>query len=449
MKNLPRIRIMAASLAIFCAAGYTQIKTLAAQETNDAKGAQAIVPSAVRELAGIAPPNCSSVASEIPQPKLVAPIVKASDFGAKGDGLSDDTEALNRAIQSMKSGGTLVLEEGKTYFKTGNIIVKSPGVHIWGYGATLYAQVPAPADIKEPAAASVSIQLNAPRTAVYGLTIVSNLKVRTSHPNGSGIVMTAADQEAIDNRIAYAGSGIFIRMASNFLVARNVVFRTAADGIHITSGSRDGRVLCNVVRETGDDLIAVVSYGLGEPNISNFRIEGNDVGGNYWGRGITVVGGRDVTIRRNRISETTHAAAIYIASEAAYKTSNVRNVLVEENEILDTQMTNPKYNPRTDWNKSGQGAILVSAQGQQQVRGIIVRKNKIDRAFREGIVVGGNSCDIGVQDNAMTALGGAPLKIQPAPPDCSIACSGNTSDDSKQAAAKCTGAMPDAKGASM
>jgi hypothetical protein len=343
----------------------------------------------------------------------------------------------------------LVLEKGKRYFKTGNIVVSSPGVHIWGYGASIYAKVPAPADLKAPAAAAISIQLNAPRAAVYGLTIISNLQVRTGHPNGAGIVMAGADQEVIDNRVEYAGNGIFIRGASNFIVARNVVFRTSADGIHITSGSRDGRVLCNTVRETGDDMIAVVNYGLGEPNIGNFRIEGNDVGGNYWGRGITVVGGKDITIRRNRISETTHAAAIYIASESSYKTANVRNVIVEGNEIRDTQTTTPKYNPRTDAaGKSGNGAIMIMGQGRQEVRDVIVRNNKIDRAFRDGIAVLGNSCDIGVQSNTMTSLGGAPVKIQSgASSDCRIACSGNTADRGPPDGTKCSGSMPEVQGA--
>jgi hypothetical protein len=370
-------------------------------------------------------------------------------FGAKGDGVTDDSDAINRAIASMKSGGTLVFEQGKTYLKTKNIVVNNPGVHLWGYGSTIMAQVPAPADLKAaPAAAQVSIQLNAPRTAAYGMTILSRLQVRTGHPNQAGIVLAAADVVAIDNRIEYAGNGIFVRMASNFLVARNVVYRTVADGIHITTGSRDGRVLCNVVRETGDDMIAVVNYGLGEPNIFNFRIEANDVEGNYWGRGITVVGGSDVTIRGNRIAKATVGAAVYIASEASYKTANVRNVVVENNDILDTQMTTPVYNPRSDTKRTGHGAIEIIGQGSQQIRNVLIRNNRIDRAFRDGIRVRGNSCDIGVENNAMTAIGGMPMTVQPdSQGQCQVGCAGNTANGSATQANACTSQMPEVRGA--
>ena len=48
--------------------------------------------------------------------------------------------------------------------------------------------------------------------------------------------------------------------ATGFLVAENTVSRSLSDGIHVTSGSSYGRVLKNTVKETGDDMIAVVSY---------------------------------------------------------------------------------------------------------------------------------------------------------------------------------------------
>ena len=48
--------------------------------------------------------------------------------------------------------------------------------------------------------------------------------------------------------------------ATQFLVAENTVSRSLSDGIHVTAGSSYGRVLNNSVKETGDDMIAVVSY---------------------------------------------------------------------------------------------------------------------------------------------------------------------------------------------
>lgn len=39
-----------------------------------------------------------------------------------------------------------------------------------------------------------------------------------------------------------------------------MVRRSLSDGIHVTQGSRNGRIINNQVLETGDDMIAIVSY---------------------------------------------------------------------------------------------------------------------------------------------------------------------------------------------
>jgi hypothetical protein len=81
--------------------------------------------------------------------------------------------------------------------------------------------------------------------------------------------------------------------------AAPIVTSTSLHGIHITSNSSFGKLVGNVVQQTGDDMIAVVSYRLGEPNVRPVLIEDNDVADQHWGRGIAVVGGRE--IRNNRI----------------------------------------------------------------------------------------------------------------------------------------------------
>ena len=47
----------------------------------------------------------------------------------------------------------------------------------------------------------------------------------------------------------------------------------------------------------------------------NILITDNDVKGQYWGRGISVVGGENVTIQYNQISDTTYAAGVLLARE--------------------------------------------------------------------------------------------------------------------------------------
>jgi len=246
--------------------------------------------------------------------------------------------------------------------------------------------------------------------------------------------------------------------ATNFVIARNVVYRTSADGIHISHGrarapkhAGNGRIVCNVVRENGDDMIAVVSYGKGEPHVRNVLIEGNDVSGSYWGSGIAVVGGRDVTIRRNTIAQTVVHAGIRLAAEKSYFPSNVVNVLIEDNEIEDVETTRPMYSPLgrevlldppyvTDWETPGRAirrpphaAIDISGQaGDRRVSRVLVRRNTITRAFVDGIRVSGHCAQIHLDGNRMRNIGGNAIRIQAwkglsAMPE-NVSCENNTQD---------------------
>lgn len=362
----------------------------------------------------------------IAAPRIVGPTMRVDDFGARGDGIADDGPAITRALAALRNGGTLVFSPGKIYKKTELIVVDRPNVRLWGYGAVLYSVV-TDQQLVVPGAAHVAVHLDAPGTAAYGLTVVSNMRGRVrGHPHLAGIWLSSSGQELIDNRFEYAN--IFVRKATDFTVARNVVYRSTSDGIHVTSSSNGGRVVGNVVRETGDDMIAVVSYGLGEPDVGNVLIENNDVSAQYWGRGISVVGGHDVQIRNNSVSRTPFGAAILIHSETSYQTSNVRNVLVEANQIRDVQTTAPVYNPAGKSKKTGHGAIDVFGQGGQEVSQVTIANNSIQGAARDAIFVRGNSCDIDVVGNSAAGIGGQAVRIElNASPSCRIACRGNVS----------------------
>lgn len=373
----------------------------------------------------------------IAAPRIIGPTMRVDDFGARGDGIADDGPAITRALTALRNGGTLVFSPGKIYRKTDLIVVNRPNVRLWGYGAVLYSVV-TDQQLVVPGAAHVAVHLDAPGTAAYGLTVVSNMRGRVrGHPHLAGIWLSSTDQELIDNRFEY--SNIFVRKATAFTVARNVVYRSTSDGIHVTSSSNGGRVVGNVVRETGDDMIAVVSYGLGEPDVGNVLIENNDVSGQYWGRGISVVGGYDVQIRNNSVSQTPFGAAILIHSETSYQTSNVRNVLVEANQIRDVQTTAPLYNPAGKWKKTGHGAIDVFGQGSQEVSQVTIANNSIQGADRDAIFVRGNACDIDVFGNSAAGIGGDAVRIElTAGAACRVACRGNTVSGAAALDPRCT-----------
>lgn len=63
--------------------------------------------------------------------------IYAYDYGVVGDGLTDDTAAMQSALDALASGYTLHLEPGKTYLITDTLTLNTSNVVIDGHGATM------------------------------------------------------------------------------------------------------------------------------------------------------------------------------------------------------------------------------------------------------------------------------------------------------------------------
>ena len=375
--------------------------------------------------------------SQIPTPTQTPPIVNVKNFGVKGDGVTNDTAAIQRALDSMTNGGTLVFPPG-TYKYTSALGVTRPGTKLWGYGgATLHNGV----------STVNAITLAAANTAIYGFKLTTAPITRGSGVHAQIGLRGGPGQEAIDNRLVgpanLAGLGIMAWGASDFLIARNHVEKTAADAIWMVGGSRNGKVLENVVRDAGDDMVGVVST-IGWPINYNILIERNDVAQQFWGRGISVVGGKDVTIRNNTIAHTYAAAGIIITQEDNFNTWEVRNILVEGNKISHVQTTGtPKNNFRTHH----AGIHLWAENSGKRVENVMLRNNVIDNVITYGIAVTSNSCKVGMIGNRMTRIPSEAMRITTAiSSSCNVACSGNTDEGQPVSNSRCGGPLPSVTG---
>ena len=353
-------------------------------------------------------------------------------FGAVPNDGRDDTLAIQRALDALAPGQWLVFPSG-VYQHNARLTVARAGAVLWSEGATLHATNPV----------DQAVMLAADGASIYNFTLTAVTDVRRHAPWQARIAVfdrverpTPLRGNVIQgNRIVNAGgagtatangaasAGIFVYRAEGFLVAGNEVRRSLSDGIHVTGGSHNGRVMFNTVRETGDDMIAMVSYlDTGDwanesaasvassfaaqrdlQVVRNVLVAHNDVGGQYWGRGISVVGGEDITIRDNRIVQTTMAAGILVAREASYVTWGVRNVLVEDNTISQVQTTTPAYTP-AGWAhhgvRTGHGGIEIhsfvfddershaSLLAALAVDGVRAARNSIDDVIANGLRVG-------------------------------------------------------------
>ena len=179
------------------------------------------------------------------------------------------------------------------------------GARVNGNGATLQAT----------SDSTSAVQIAADNVYLSNLNLAAPLTgSRYSTLDQHKLVITAnADTVSNVTITGSAAAGVFVYGASNFTLDRVTVRNTRADGIHMTNGANNGRVNNAVTENTGDDGVAVVSYG-GEPVCHDIVVESPQVNGTTSGRGISVVGGQNISYRNIAVSRTT-AAGVYIASE--------------------------------------------------------------------------------------------------------------------------------------
>ena len=102
------------------------------------------------------------------------------------------------------------------------------------------------------------------------------------------------------------------------------------------------------VSGTGDDGVGIISYLDNAEPVRAVTIDSPVVEANLSGRGVSVVGGENITYRNIKVTGSP-AAAVYVATEGAFNTRGCRGV-----RILGGSVTNA--NTRTD---IGHGAVVL------------------------------------------------------------------------------------------
>lgn len=397
-------------------------------------------------------PACATVESMPAVPSTAKRFVRVS--------ATDNAAAIQSAINALTTGDWLVFAPD-TYNIGKNLKIAVSGVTLYGVGATLNSTNPDDG----------GVMIQADNVTVYGFKLVQTYVGRKTTPWASGIAVyddrggtrrRVLGATIRNNTINTASSaGIFLYKADTFLVANNTVWRSGADGIHMTAGASNGRVITNSVSQNGDDMIAVVSYtgadktkpaaeryanwtGMQGSLSRNIYIGSNQVSGNYWGRGITVVGGSDVTIENNSVSKVPWAGGIYLRRETSYVTFGMNNILIRNNTITDIQTLAPEFEPPS-FTKAGvltrHGAIEVGAdlladednatyRDRFGISNIAILGNAIDSAEFAAIRIGvgaGPVRDVSVQGNDLSRVGTSRIvDANPSLNSGTLTCANNT-----------------------
>jgi hypothetical protein len=338
----------------------------------------------------------TSVAVARPAPPPPPPPPPPSSQTSSVPATGDTTAALQAILDKLKPGDTLTLDK-RTYQQSGVLQVRVAGVHIVGNGATLQATNDA----------TSSFQILADNVSVENLTLTAPLQgARYENLEQQRLVIRGNGDTLTDVTVnGSAAAGVLIWGASNFTLTRVHVSNTRADGIHMSNGANHGTLNNCVVTASGDDGVAVVSYG-NQPISHDIVINSPTVNGTTGGRGISVVGGQNIAYNNITVNNS-NAAAVYIADEGdPWYTSSVNHVTVTGGTI-----TGANTNAGT-----GHGAVLVySGNGGQGVNdvtisGLTIASTTPSAPRNVGIVIDAGSVsgivfkNIALQNTGLTPL---------------------------------------------
>jgi parallel beta-helix repeat protein len=360
-----------------------------------------------------------------------AKLPAAATIHPRDDG-SDQARIIQAALDALRVGQRLVIAPG-TYVVSHSLVVKARNVVVSGYGATLVATNPD----------DQSLVVNGTNATVAGLTLRGTGGKRLETESSAKVVVRGTGIKILDTRIeGGASAGIFVSGATSVALVGNRVSATLADGIHITGGSQNVLVSGNTVIGTGDDMIAIVSYQKDGALSRNILVTDNRVSGNYWGRGLTVVGGTSVTLSNNTVQGVQKGAGILVAQEDFFRTYNATNVVISNNVVSDIENST---NPDNDWPVAQQAGIDLDS-GVGAVSLVLVTGNKVSRAKYGGFRALGNVCQYRVANSAFASITGSPISVQSR--NCAssqIVASANTLDGKvfpQPVGASATGELP-------
>jgi hypothetical protein len=300
----------------------------------------------------------------VASPASAATYVNASVYGAKGDGVTDDTAALQRGLNALTSGQQLMTDVGKTYAHSGVLRITKAGTGLAGEGTLLATNE-----------LNSMFRVEADNVTIDGPRFLGkNTTKRYSAFEQMGVVVYlhtgfVMRNVTIDNM---ASAGLMLHGASNYLIDHVAIKNTRSDCLHQTHGANFGTVNNVTVTNCGDDGFAVVSYRHdGATNKVHDITYNNPVfNGQVWGRGFSVVGGYNVTYN-NPQGTSSDAAMFYFAAEggSSFDTYAPQNVEVNGGKIVNS-------NKNTG---IGHGAVMIyNAQPTERITNINIHDLEIN-----------------------------------------------------------------------
>lgn len=305
-----------------------------------------------------------------------------TDYGAVGTDTIDDLPAIVACLKAAAARGKKVWIPAGDFYINDEVAVPD-GVTISGAGiwhATIKKNIPSAKNVK-----GLNLGLNCS---------VSHLKVEdvlgSERENGRIGVFLNSGCDVNDVWVANTfGAGIMGKNIHDVTIRNCRVRGSFADAIHIARSSYNCLAENNTVRNSGDDGLAIVPYA--SEGCRNIVYRYNTVENNYWGRGLTLLGGDRNVLEYNRtVDSPVSGIMVGVETYRGVSTKYCTNFKVQYNDIV--RAGDPQSNAHAAlW-------ILDAVPGAPMTG--MARSNRITDYVGNGITVSGHvGGEVAVRDN--------------------------------------------------
>ncbi|RVU00927.1 hypothetical protein EOD41_09850 [Mucilaginibacter limnophilus] len=328
--------------------------------------------------------------------------VSVRDFGAKGDGITDDSEAFLRAI---KAADFVVVPKGKYLLKKKLSFTKLSNKTISAYGATIINNNTELGTLYFGSSINITIEggtwtrktmpdhiSNLPSEHTFSFVRVRNLTVKKVHINGS------------------AQMGINMVLVDNATVYGNLIENCYRDGIY-AHYSVNLTYESNTLNNIKDDAMSIHDYGIDaqkqEMFSAGYRQSGksriiNNVTNNTY-EGFASIGCDGLLISGNKINNTVNAGISIFNTPKLFKGSNARakNITITNNYLSYTggtqRIMGEEYKNQGQLT-GGRSAIFVGVQDEQalinnpdpksRITDVTITNNTVVNSYVNGAYIG-------------------------------------------------------------
>lgn len=357
--------------------------------------------------------NISAVKREIKEEERARTFFNVRDFGAKGDGKTDDRAAIQAAFDyAATAGGGIYIPEGE-YLYSERLL--ADGILVCGDGAEKTALI----STNEQ---SSCLELTGKKCGVFGIYFMGAEGERSSDPKTCAVFVNRAEGFIVAGcRISlFSGAGILTYHSSNGRIFNNYVENTRADGIHVVSRSSNTDVMYNTVYASGDDCISFTSYKKDEILTQNCRCYGNVTYVLPGSRGIVACSGKNNEIFSNYVDSGVQG--IVIEANSSWDGTETTDISVHHNSIKNTFVN--------IYERTGSAVVLYNDSGAVFTGNKIYRNDLYNPCFRGACAAGNSDMSFKMNDNlCFFDFPGGKVYENVSTADVSAELSGNSSLD--------------------